>query len=86
MAFLKAVTSLNGQQKVPCIEPVATINNTNIYRSNQIKHVLNKTKTPKQPRTFVEDIKIGPWTKKKLGLIIIVEAPQFFPRKGPVSI
>ncbi|GAB2224809.1 hypothetical protein Droror1_Dr00005586 [Drosera rotundifolia] len=58
-------------------EPDATLENANTYNSNLIKHVLNKTGTPKHPgiavSTFVyelynEDLKPGPLSEKNWGL------------------
>ncbi|QHN92663.1 Glucan endo-1,3-beta-glucosidase [Arachis hypogaea] len=58
-------------------EPDATIDTTNTYNSNLIKHVLNQTGTPKYPGIAVstciyelynEDMKSGPLSKKNWGL------------------
>ncbi|XP_048328831.2 glucan endo-1,3-beta-glucosidase 2 [Ziziphus jujuba] len=58
-------------------EPDATLENANTYNSNLIRHVLNKTGTPKHPgiavSTFIyelynEDMKSGPISEKNWGL------------------
>ncbi|KAH0716490.1 hypothetical protein KY284_009395 [Solanum tuberosum] len=58
-------------------EPDATVDNANTYNSNLIKHVLNKTGTPKHPGIAVstciyelynEDAKAGPLSEKNWGL------------------
>nr|GLL26157.1 glucan endo-1,3-beta-glucosidase 2-like [Ipomoea trifida] len=58
-------------------EPDATLDNANAYNSNLIKHVINKTGTPKHPgiavSTYIyelynEDIKSGPLSEKNWGL------------------
>ncbi|PHT30971.1 Glucan endo-1,3-beta-glucosidase 2 [Capsicum baccatum] len=58
-------------------EPDATVENANTYNSNLIKHVLNKTGTPKHPGIAVstylyelynEDNKAGPLSEKNWGL------------------
>ncbi|GMH19397.1 hypothetical protein Nepgr_021238 [Nepenthes gracilis] len=58
-------------------EPDATLENANTYNSNLIKHVLNKTGTPKHPgiavSTYIyelynEDLKPGPVSEKNWGL------------------
>ncbi|XP_004244387.1 glucan endo-1,3-beta-glucosidase 2-like isoform X2 [Solanum lycopersicum] len=58
-------------------EPDATVDNANTYNSNLIKHVLNKTGTPKHPgiavSTYIyelynEDAKAGPLSEKNWGL------------------
>ncbi|XP_060185736.1 glucan endo-1,3-beta-glucosidase 2 isoform X1 [Lycium barbarum] len=58
-------------------EPDATVDNANTYNSNLIKHVLNKTGTPKHPgmavSTYIyelynEDNKAGPLSEKNWGL------------------
>lgn len=58
-------------------EPDATLENANTYNSNLIRHVLNKTGTPKRPglavSTFIyelynEDMKAGPISEKNWGL------------------
>ncbi|GAV76696.1 Glyco_hydro_17 domain-containing protein/X8 domain-containing protein [Cephalotus follicularis] len=58
-------------------EPDATLENANTYNSNLIRHVLNKTGTPKHPgmavSTYIyelynEDMKPGPISEKNWGL------------------
>lgn len=58
-------------------EPDATADNANTYNSNLIRHVLNKTGTPKHPgiavSTYIyelynEDMKSGPISEKNWGL------------------
>ncbi|XAR72209.1 Glucan endo-1,3-beta-D-glucosidase [Bertholletia excelsa] len=58
-------------------EPDATIDNANTYNSNLVKHVLNKTGTPKHPGNAVstyiyelynEDLRPGPVSEKNWGL------------------
>ncbi|XP_022993237.1 glucan endo-1,3-beta-glucosidase 2-like [Cucurbita maxima] len=58
-------------------EPDATLDNANTYNSNLIRHVLNKTGTPKHPGVAVstyiyelynEDMKPGPISEKNWGL------------------
>ncbi|XP_022961119.1 glucan endo-1,3-beta-glucosidase 2-like [Cucurbita moschata] len=58
-------------------EPDATLDNANTYNSNLIRHVLNKTGTPKHPgiavSTYIyelynEDMKSGPISEKNWGL------------------
>ncbi|KAA8547705.1 hypothetical protein F0562_004134 [Nyssa sinensis] len=58
-------------------EPQATLDNANTYNSNLIRHVLNKTGTPKHPgiavSTYIyelynEDTKPGPVSEKNWGL------------------
>ncbi|RVW81113.1 Glucan endo-1,3-beta-glucosidase 2 [Vitis vinifera] len=66
-----------GHQKVVPNEPDATVDNANTYNSNLIRHILNKTGTPKHPRIAVstyiyelynEDMKSGPISEKNWGL------------------
>lgn len=61
----------------PKEEPDATLDNANTYNSNLIKHVINKTGTPKHPgiavSTYIyelynEDNKPGPLSEKNWGL------------------
>ncbi|KAL8150737.1 hypothetical protein V2J09_020545 [Rumex salicifolius] len=58
-------------------EPDATLENANTYNSNLIKHVFNRTGTPKHPNMAVstyiyelynEDSKTGPMSEKNWGL------------------
>ncbi|XP_002531922.2 glucan endo-1,3-beta-glucosidase 2 [Ricinus communis] len=83
MAFLNftnipvVVTESGWPSKGDSNEPDATIDNANTYNSNLIKHVLNKTGTPKHPgiavSTYIyelynEDTKPGPVSEKNWGL------------------
>ncbi|KAI4307656.1 hypothetical protein L6164_030821 [Bauhinia variegata] len=67
-------------------EPDATIDNANTYNSNLIKHVFNKTGTPKHPgisvSTYIyelynEDMKPGPISEKNWGLFDADGAPIY---------
>ncbi|XP_004288596.1 PREDICTED: glucan endo-1,3-beta-glucosidase 2 [Fragaria vesca subsp. vesca] len=83
MAFLNftnvpvVVTESGWPSKGDSNEPDATLENANTYNSNLIRHVLNKTGTPKRPglavSTFIyelynEDTKPGPVSEKNWGL------------------
>ncbi|XP_065849029.1 glucan endo-1,3-beta-glucosidase 2 [Euphorbia lathyris] len=83
MAFLNftnipvMVTESGWPSKGDPNEPDATIDNANTYNSNLIKHVLNKTGTPKHPgisvSTYIyelynEDMKPGTTSEKNWGL------------------
>ncbi|OAY57179.1 glucan endo-1,3-beta-glucosidase 2 [Manihot esculenta] len=83
MAFLNftnvpvIVTESGWPSKGDFNEPDATIENANTYNSNLIRHVLNKTGTPKHPgiavSTYIyelynEDLKPGPVSEKNWGL------------------
>ncbi|CAL0307659.1 unnamed protein product [Lupinus luteus] len=83
MAFLNytnipvVVTESGWPSKGDSNEPDATVDNANTYNSNLIKHVLNKTGTPKHPGIAVstymyelynEDTKAGPLSEKNWGL------------------
>lgn len=71
------VTESGWPSKGDSNEPDATLENANSYNSNLIRHVLNKTGTPKHPgiavSTFIyelynEDMKPGPLSEKNWGL------------------
>ncbi|XP_010553889.1 PREDICTED: glucan endo-1,3-beta-glucosidase 2-like [Tarenaya hassleriana] len=71
------VTESGWPSKGDSDEPDATIENANTYNSNLIRHVLNKTGTPKHPgiavSTYIyelynEDTKVGPMSEKNWGL------------------
>lgn len=71
------VTESGWPSKGDSSEPDANLDNANTYNSNLIKHVLNKTGTPKHPgigvSTYVyelynEDLKDGPLSEKNWGL------------------
>lgn len=83
MAFLNftnvpvVVTESGWPSKGDSNEPDATLDNANTYNSNLIRHVLNKTGTPKHPGTpastyiyelYNEDTKSGPVSEKNWGL------------------
>ncbi|XWS47543.1 hypothetical protein CRYUN_Cryun14cG0161300 [Craigia yunnanensis] len=83
MAFLNftnipvIVTETGWPSKGDSNEPDATIENANNYNSNLIRHVINKTGTPKRPgisvSTYIyelynEDMKPGPISEKNWGL------------------
>ncbi|XP_044467671.1 glucan endo-1,3-beta-glucosidase 2-like [Mangifera indica] len=83
MAFLNftnipvVVTESGWPSKGDSNEPDATLENANTYNSNLIRHVLNKTGTPKHPGVAVstyiyelynEDTKPGPISEKNWGL------------------
>uniref|UniRef100_A0A5B6YP09 glucan endo-1,3-beta-D-glucosidase n=1 Tax=Davidia involucrata TaxID=16924 RepID=A0A5B6YP09_DAVIN len=83
MAFLNftnipvIVTETGWPSKGDTNEPDATLDNANTYNSNLIRHVLNKTGTPKHPgmgvSTYIyelynEDSKPGPVSEKNWGL------------------
>ncbi|KAF5737811.1 putative Glucan endo-1 3-beta-glucosidase precursor [Tripterygium wilfordii] len=83
MAFLNftnipiVVTESGWPSKGDSNEPDATLDNANTYNSNLIRHVLNKTGTPKRPgiavSTYIyelynEDTKPGPVSEKNWGL------------------
>ncbi|KAL3845100.1 hypothetical protein ACJIZ3_002503 [Penstemon smallii] len=81
------VTESGWPSKGDSNEPDATLENANTYNSNLIRHVLNKTGTPKHPgisvSTFLyelynEDMKPGPLSEKNWGL--------FDPNGNPVYI
>ncbi|GFQ01263.1 glucan endo-1 3-beta-glucosidase 2 [Phtheirospermum japonicum] len=81
------VTELDWPSEGYSNEPDATTDNTNTYNSNLIRHVLNKTGTPKHPgiavSTYIyelynEDTKSGPFSEKNWGL--------FDPNGNPVYI
>ncbi|XP_031107445.1 glucan endo-1,3-beta-glucosidase 2-like [Ipomoea triloba] len=70
-------------------EPDATLDNANTYNSNLIKHVLNKTGTPKHPgiavSTYIyelynEDTKDGPLSEKNWGLFNANGTPAYILR------
>ncbi|KAK6127450.1 hypothetical protein DH2020_038799 [Rehmannia glutinosa] len=71
------VTESGWPSKGDSNEPDATTDNANTYNSNLIRHVLNKTGTPKHPgiavSTYIyelynEDMKTGPMSEKNWGL------------------
>ncbi|CDP01635.1 unnamed protein product [Coffea canephora] len=71
------VTESGWPSKGDSHEPDATIENANTYNSNLIRHVLNKTGTPKHPGIAVsayiyelynEDTRPGPLSEKNWGL------------------
>ncbi|XAR58148.1 Glucan endo-1,3-beta-D-glucosidase [Bertholletia excelsa] len=71
------VTESGWPSKGDSSEPDANVDNANTYNSNLIKHVLNKTGTPKHPgisvSTYIyelynEDMKPGPLSEKNWGL------------------
>ncbi|KAK4430422.1 Glucan endo-1,3-beta-glucosidase 2 [Sesamum alatum] len=71
------VTESGWPSKGDSNEPDATLDNANTYNSNLIRHVLNKTGTPKHPgmavSTYIyelynEDMKPGPLSEKNWGL------------------
>lgn len=71
------VTESGWPSKGDSNEPDATVENANTYNSNLIRHVVNKTGTPKHPgiavSTFVyelynEDMKPGPVSEQNWGL------------------
>ncbi|THG09846.1 hypothetical protein TEA_027151 [Camellia sinensis var. sinensis] len=71
------VTESGWPSKGDSSEPDANLDNANTYNSNLIKHVLNKTGTPKHPgisvSTYIyelynEDMKPGPLSEKNWGL------------------
>ncbi|KAJ4833870.1 hypothetical protein Tsubulata_039780 [Turnera subulata] len=83
MAFLNftnipvMVTESGWPSKGDSNEPDATLENANTYNSNLIRHILNKTGTPKHPGVAVstyiyelynEDLKPGPVSEKNWGL------------------
>ncbi|KAB2068859.1 hypothetical protein ES319_A08G058700v1 [Gossypium barbadense] len=83
MAFLNftnipvIVTETGWPSKGDSNEPDATLENANTYNSNLIRHVMNKTGTPKNPGVAVstyiyelynEDMKPGPLSEKHWGL------------------
>ncbi|XP_022727982.1 glucan endo-1,3-beta-glucosidase 2-like [Durio zibethinus] len=83
MAFLNftnipvIVTETGWPSKGDSNEPDATIENANTYNSNLIRHVINKTGTPKRPgiavSTYIyelynENMKPGPISEKNWGL------------------
>lgn len=83
MAFLNftnipvLVTESGWPSKGDSDEPDATMDNANTYNSNLIRHVLNKTGTPKHPGIAVctyiyelynEDTKAGPISERNWGL------------------
>ncbi|KAJ7960088.1 putative Glucan endo-1,3-beta-glucosidase [Quillaja saponaria] len=92
MAFLNftnipiTVTESGWPSKGDSSEPDATVDNANTYNSNLIRHVLNKTGTPKRPgiavSTFIyelynEDKKPGPVSEKNWGLFDADGAPIY---------
>ncbi|KAK1577187.1 hypothetical protein Q3G72_019654 [Acer saccharum] len=83
MAFLNftnvpvIITETGWPSKGDSDEPDASLENANTYNSNLIRHVLNKTGTPKHPgmavSTYIyelynEDMKTGPLSEKNWGL------------------
>ncbi|KAK8529208.1 hypothetical protein V6N12_059995 [Hibiscus sabdariffa] len=71
------VTESGWPSKGDSSEPDAIVDNANTYNSNLIKHVLNKTGTPKHPRIAVstyiyelynEDLRTGSDSEKNWGL------------------
>lgn len=71
------VTETGWPSKGDSNEPDATIDNANTYNSNLIRHVINKTGTPKHPgiavSTYIyelynEDMKPGPLSERNWGL------------------
>ncbi|XP_075510412.1 glucan endo-1,3-beta-glucosidase 2-like [Primulina tabacum] len=71
------VTETGWPSKGDVNEPDATLDNANTYNSNVIRHILNKTGTPKYPgigvSTYIyelynEDMKPGPLSEKNWGL------------------
>lgn len=71
------VTETGWPSKGDSNEPDATLDNANTYNSNLIRHVINKTGTPKHPGVAVstyiyelynEDTKPGPLSEKNWGL------------------
>lgn len=71
------VTETGWPSKGDANEPDATLDNANTYNSNMIRHILNKTGTPKHPgigvSTYIyelynEDMKPGPLSEKNWGL------------------
>ncbi|KAF3959626.1 hypothetical protein CMV_015576 [Castanea mollissima] len=76
--FLQSTVTESGwPSKGDANEPDATLENANTYNSNLIRHVLNKTGTPKHPgiavSTYIyelynEDTKAGPVSEKNWGL------------------
>ncbi|XP_073289091.1 glucan endo-1,3-beta-glucosidase 2-like [Primulina huaijiensis] len=71
------VTETGWPSKGDANEPDATLDNANTYNSNVIRHILNKTGTPKYPgigvSTYIyelynEDMKPGPLSEKNWGL------------------
>ncbi|KAF8017169.1 hypothetical protein BT93_H2378 [Corymbia citriodora subsp. variegata] len=92
MAFLNftnipvVVTETGWPSKGDSNEPDATLDNANTYNSNLIKHVLNKTGTPKHPgiavSTYIyelynEDTKAGPLSEKNWGLFDASGSPIY---------
>ncbi|KAJ7964474.1 putative Glucan endo-1,3-beta-glucosidase [Quillaja saponaria] len=92
MAFLNytnipiTVTESGWPSKGDPSEPDATLDNANSYNSNLIRHVLNKTGTPKHPgiavSTYIyelynEDMKPGPVSEKNWGLFDADGAPIY---------
>ncbi|ESW13910.1 hypothetical protein PHAVU_008G236700 [Phaseolus vulgaris] len=95
MAFLNysnipvVVTESGWPSKGGSNEPDATVDNANTYNSNLIKHVFNKTGTPKHPgiavSTYIyelynEDTKPGPISEKNWGLFDSNGAPVYILR------
>ncbi|XP_073044672.1 glucan endo-1,3-beta-glucosidase 2-like [Primulina eburnea] len=71
------VTETGWPSKGDANEPDATLDNANTYNSNVIRHILNRTGTPKYPgigvSTYIyelynEDMKPGPLSEKNWGL------------------
>ncbi|GMY24847.1 glucan endo-1,3-beta-glucosidase 2 [Fagus crenata] len=92
MAFLNftnipvIVTESGWPSKGDANEPDATLDNANTYNSNLIRHVLNKTGTPKHPgiavSTYIyelynEDLKPGPVSEKNWGLFDANGSPVY---------
>ncbi|XP_030511664.1 glucan endo-1,3-beta-glucosidase 2 [Rhodamnia argentea] len=92
MAFLNftnipvVVTETGWPSKGDSNEPDATLVNANTYNSNLIRHVLNKTGTPKHPgiavSTYIyelynEDTKAGPLSEKNWGLFDASGSPIY---------
>jgi exo-beta-1,3-glucanase (GH17 family) len=80
------VTESGWPSKGDANEPDATLENANTYNSNLIRHVLNKTGTPKHPgiavSTYIyelynEDMKPGPVSEKNWGLFDANGAPIY---------
>ncbi|KAG8373484.1 hypothetical protein BUALT_Bualt11G0029000 [Buddleja alternifolia] len=83
------VTESGWPSKGDSKEPDATLDNANTYNSNLIRHVLNKTGTPKLPGTAVstyiyelynEDMKAGPLSEKNWGLFDANGVPTYILR------
>lgn len=92
MSYLKftnipiLVTESGWPSKGGSSEPDATPDNANTYNSNLIRHVLNNTGTPKQPKVTVstyiyelynEDLRSGPASESNWGLFYANGAPVY---------